>query len=116
MTTPLYKEVLMFASWRNRKIGFKLLTAFAFVIFLFVAALVAVYTIDTQADTMQSFQDARLLPAQTAMLQLRYVLRRLDDDGAYGVQSVGELPRLKSRPRSLVCSDEHYRSRRFARA
>ncbi len=91
----------MLAFWRNRKIGFKVLTAFATVILLFVAALAAVYTIDTQADKMQAFQDTRLLPAQTAMMQLRYTLRRADDDGAYFI--------LEKRPAKAAADMSAYR-------
>ena len=77
--------MIMFLFWNNCKIGVKLQAAFALVMLVFVSALSSAYVLNEKVAAILAMQDARLIPAQAAMLRTQLSVRRVDDDGTHYV-------------------------------
>ena len=84
----------MLSFWNNCKIGVKLQAAFALVMLVFVSALFSAYVLNGKVAAILAMQDARLIPAQAAMLRTQLSVRRVDDDGTHSV--IAENPRVAS--------------------
>jgi methyl-accepting chemotaxis protein len=72
----------MLKAWNNCKLVVKLQSAFALVMFIFIATLAGVVGMYEQVAAVRAVQDTQLLPARLAILRTELSLRTVDDDGA----------------------------------
>src|ERR1039458_5256688 len=72
----------MLRFWSNCKLGVKLQSAFALVMFIFVAAIIAIFAVDAKVSALNTVIEEQLHPARVAILRTELFARSADDDGA----------------------------------
>jgi hypothetical protein len=73
----------MLKFWSNCKLGVKLQSAFALVMLVFVAALVAVFAANAKIQALTALQTTTLIPARAESNLILISGWRADDEGAY---------------------------------
>jgi methyl-accepting chemotaxis protein len=68
--------------WSNCKLGVKLQSAFALVMFIFVAAIIAIFVVDAKVSALNTVIEQQLHPARVAILRTELFERSADDDGS----------------------------------
>jgi methyl-accepting chemotaxis protein len=67
--------------WSNCKLGVKLQSAFALVMLIFVAAIIAIFVVDAKVSALNTVIERQLHPARVAILRTELFARSADDDG-----------------------------------
>ena len=71
----------MLKFWSNCKLGVKLQSAFALVMFIFVTAIIAIFVLDAKVAALNTIIEQQLHPARVAILRMELFARSADDDG-----------------------------------
>ncbi len=71
----------MLKFWSNYKLGVKLQAAFALVMFIFVAAIIAIFVLDAKVAALHTTIEQQIAPAQVAILRTEFFARAANDDG-----------------------------------
>jgi methyl-accepting chemotaxis protein len=73
-------EFLVLNFWSNRKLGVKLQAAFAVVMFIFVAAIIAIFVLDAKVAALNTTIEQQITPARVAILRTEFFARASNDD------------------------------------
>ena len=77
----------MLTFWSNCKIGVKLQSSFALVMFIFCAALIGVFVVNAHCASLTALQTTTLVPARAAINRLKAIGFQADDEGGYYLMS-----------------------------
>jgi methyl-accepting chemotaxis protein len=78
----------MLKFWSNCKLGVKLQSAFALVMFVFVAAIIAIFVLEAKVVALNTVIEQQLTPARIAILRTELFTRSADDDGGLYVMEL----------------------------